>query len=301
MAELEHKELARPESRLRTPVNVEVGDAAEAALADVAEGLPDFAPRPPDPNVTPRFTSLQLDLEVFQGPFDLLLELVMREEVDLLEVDLAEIVLAYVDLLEARGELELEPVTEFVVLIAALLELKSRLMLPGEDDEEGLDLEFGAEEAADELLARLLQYHRYNRLAGWLRARFAAESAFRYRSAAPPAHLRRVSFENVGQVYGSGQLAAAMGGLLTEPEPLETPHMRVQRVTLEQRLQVVRALLFRARSFNFDDAVSGADRLTECMTIFALLELYRIGEATWVQEEAFGPIEVSSTPLPEAA
>src|SRR5918911_1126104 len=96
---------------------------------------------------------LELDLEVFSGPFDLLLTLVLREE-----VDLAEIVLAYLDHLEARGELDLEVTTEFLVLIAALLELKSRLMLPRED-EEILDLEPG--EAADELLARMLDYRRF--------------------------------------------------------------------------------------------------------------------------------------------
>ena len=64
--------------------------------------------------------SLDLDLEVFQGPFDLLLTLVLKEEVDLLEVDLAEIVLAYVEHLEGAGELDLEAATEFLVLIAAL-------------------------------------------------------------------------------------------------------------------------------------------------------------------------------------
>ena len=95
--------------------------------------------------------SLELDLEVFSGPFDLLLTLVLREEVDLLEVELADVVIAYLDFLEARGELDLEVATEFLVLIAALLELKSRLMLPRED-EELLDLEPG--EAAEELLAR---------------------------------------------------------------------------------------------------------------------------------------------------
>src|SRR5918997_1345795 len=86
--------------------------------------------------------ALDLDLEVFHGPFDLLLTLVLREEVDLLEVDLSEVVLAYVEHLERSGELDLEATTEFLVLIAALLELKSRLMLPS-DDADGLDLEPG--------------------------------------------------------------------------------------------------------------------------------------------------------------
>src|SRR5919107_6421013 len=96
---------------------------------------------------------LELDLDVFAGPFDLLLALVLREELDLLEVDLADVVLAYLDVLEQREELDLEVATEFLVLIAALLELKSRLMLPRED-EDLLDLEPGL--AAEELLARML-------------------------------------------------------------------------------------------------------------------------------------------------
>src|SRR5919201_2983848 len=103
--------------------------------------------------------SLELDLDVFAGPFDLLLALVLREELDLLEVELAEIVLAYLDRLEAREELDLEAATEFLVLIAALLELKSRLMLPDEEVEALGELQ--PAEAAEELAERLLQYARF--------------------------------------------------------------------------------------------------------------------------------------------
>ena len=95
---------------------------------------------------------LELDLDVFAGPFDLLLTLILREEVDLLEVDLADIVITYIDHLERRGELDLEATTEFLVLIVSLLELKSRLLLPGEEIEE---LELDPGEAAEELLERL--------------------------------------------------------------------------------------------------------------------------------------------------
>src|SRR6476469_11179427 len=119
-----------------------------------------------------RVAELELDLDVFSGPFDLLLTLVLKEEVDLLEVDLADVVLSYIDVLESRGELDLEVATEFLVLIAALLELKSRLMLPRED-EELLDLEPG--EAAEELLARLLEARRYRAAAEHLGARLADE------------------------------------------------------------------------------------------------------------------------------
>jgi segregation and condensation protein A len=236
--------------------------------------------------------ALDLDLEVFHGPFDLLLTLILREEVDLLEVDLAEVVLAYVEHLERSGELDLEAATEFLVLIAALLELKSRLMLPAEDDDE-FDLE--PQEAAEELLARMLEYHRYRGAAEHLRERLEAEHGHRYRAAPLPPELRRVSIEVADSAYDPQSLAEAIGELLRVPAPLDLRHVRRPAVSVEERLRHLRALLSKRARFSFDEAVAGADRLTEAVTLFALLELYKAGEARWEQEVPFGPITVAPT------
>ena len=246
----------------------------------VSDGPYLYAPRVP-------VRSLDLDLQVFQGPFDLLLTLVLNEEVDLLEVDLADVVLAYVDHLEQVGELDLEATTEFLVLIAALLELKSRLMLPAEEEAEGLE----PGEAAEELLARMLEYRRYRAAAELLRELIAAEAGFRYRSAPLPPHLRRVSLEAASAVYDPGRLASAIGGLLRAPPALDLKHLARPRVSIEQRLSLLRELLAHG-NFSFDDAVRDADRLTEAVTLFALLELYKAGEAEWEQDVPFGPITV---------
>jgi segregation and condensation protein A len=235
--------------------------------------------------------SLDLDLEVFQGPFDLLLTLVLREEVDLLEVELAEVVLAYVELLEARGELDLEATTEFLVLIAALLELKSRMMLPPEEGDE-LDQEPG--EAAEELLARMLEYRRYRSTAAFLHERLAAENGFRYREAPLPPALRRVSVGAAVKAYEPERLAEAIGGLLRVPPQIDVSHVRRPAVSVEQRLRHLRGLLRSRSRFAFDDAVRNTDRLTEAVTLFALLELYKAGEARWEQEVPFGPITVTA-------
>lgn len=238
-----------------------------------------------------RAATLDLDLEVFQGPFDLLLTLVLREEVDLLEVDLAEVVVSYIDHLESTGELDLEAATEFLVLIAALLLLKSQLMLPREEVEVP---ELAPGEAAEELLARMLEYSRYRAAAGFLHQRLAGESGFRYRSAPLPKELRRVSLDVASQAYEPTQLAEALGGLLRAPPPLDLGHMARPRVTVEMRLGHLRKLLSGRRQFSFDEAVKGADRLTEAMTVWALLELYKAGEAAWQQDENFGPITVTT-------
>jgi segregation and condensation protein A len=239
-----------------------------------------------------RAAELELDLDVFAGPFDLLLTLILREEVDLLEVDLADVVLAYLDHLEARGELDLEVATEFLVLIAALLELKSRLMLPREDGDEWLDLEPG--EAAEELLRRMLDARRYRRAADELERRLASEQGYRYRSAPLPPSLRRAPLELAEAVYDPQRLGEGLRDLLLHPPPIDVDHMHVvhPRVSVAARLGHLRGLLRRG-SFTFDEAVRGADRITIATTLFALLELHKQGEATWTQAEPFGEITVS--------
>ena len=197
--------------------------------------------------------SLQLDLDLFSGPFDLLLTLILREEIDLLELELADVVLAYLDHLEARGELDLETATEFIVLVAALLELKSRLMLAGEDDEQLLDIE--PDEAAEELLARMLDASRYRSAAAHLHELLAREHGVRFRSAPPPAALLRARPEPVDGAQDPAVLGAAIGRLLRVPPPISLRHMTIQRVTLGERLAHLRALLRRGR-FNFEEAVS---------------------------------------------
>jgi segregation and condensation protein A len=234
--------------------------------------------------------SLDLDLDVFSGPFDLLLTLVLREEVDLLELSLADVVLAYLDHLEQRGELDLEAATEFIVLIAALLELKSRLMLSGED-EELLDIE--PEQAAEELLARMLEAARYRSAAGHLAELLAAEDGVRFRCAPlPPALRRRI----IPAADGSEQpevLGAAIGRLLSMPPTISLRHIGVPRVSVAERLSHLRGLLRRG-AFSFDEAVRGADRMTVAVTLFALLELYKLGEAGWEQTESFGEISIAA-------
>ncbi len=233
---------------------------------------------------------LELDLDVFAGPFDLLLTLILREEVDLLEVDLADVVITYIDHLERRGELDLEAATEFLVLIAALLELKSRLLLPGEELEE-IDLDPG--EAAQELLARLLSAHRYRAAAAHLRDRLQAQEGYRFRRAPLPPALRKASLADARAVYDPSVLAAAIGDLLALPPPVDLRHVAVPKVTVAERLAHLRSLLARG-SFTFSEAVARSDRVTVAVTLYALLELYKQGEATWTQEQPFAEIVVES-------
>ena len=238
---------------------------------------------------------LDLDLELFAGPFDLLMAVVLREEVSLLDLQLGEVVVAYVEHLEREGELELEVATEFLVLIAALLELKSRMMLPSPEEE--LD-DLSPEEAVEELLARMLEYRRYSDASKVLADRFESQRGYLYRSAPLPTELRRVAVDAAVAVYDPDQLGAALGDLLTEPPDVDISHIR-PTVSLERRLRALRDVLRSRTSFDFDEEFGGEDRLTQAVTVFAMLELYRKGEVTWEQGECFGPIKVKKI-LPTA-
>jgi segregation and condensation protein A len=242
--------------------------------------------------------ALQLDLDLFTGPFDLLLALVLREEVDLLELPLAEVVLAYLDHLEQRDELELESATEFIVLIAALLELKSSMMLRGEDDQEPLELE--PEQAAEELLARMLDVQRFRAAAAHLGELLAAEDGVRFRCAPLPAGLRRHLVAPPEGSQDAAVLGEAIGSLLRMPPRLDLRHVAVPRVPFAERLAHLRQLLSRG-SFGFDEAVGDGDRMTVAVTLFALLELYKRGEAIWRQERNFGEISIHPAAAAESA
>ncbi|HEX4564063.1 MAG TPA: segregation/condensation protein A [Solirubrobacteraceae bacterium] len=235
--------------------------------------------------------AIELDLDVFSGPFDLLLTLVLREEVDLLELPLADVVLAYLDHLEGRGELDLEAATEFVVLVAALLELKSRLMLAGDGDEELAELE--PIEAAEELLARMLDARRYRSAAAHLAQLLAREDGVRFREAPLPLALRRTVIPPADGSADAAQLGAAIGRLLTPPPEISLEHVAVRIVPVAERLAHLRELLRRG-SFSFEEAVAGADRMTVAVTLFALLELYKRGEVDWTQAESFGDISITA-------
>ncbi|HEX6489846.1 MAG TPA: segregation/condensation protein A [Gaiellaceae bacterium] len=230
---------------------------------------------------------LELDLDAFEGPFDLLLTLVLREELELAEVDIAEIVLAFCSRLEERGRLDLDACGEFLVLVAALLELKARGLFPDEE----LELaELEPEEAAEELARRLAEYRRLKEAAGWLGERLEREQERFFRiGPAPlaPRVERRLSAQE------PDSLASALRLLSAEPPELSLGHMALRLPPVSQFLGRFRALLRRRRRFDFEAEVVGLSRVEAAVAFLALLELRKAGEVAIEQAAPFAPIRVS--------
>ena len=230
---------------------------------------------------------LELDLEAFEGPFDLLLTLVLEEALEPREVDVAGIVMSFMDVLAERDELDLEACGVFLVLISALLELKSRGLFPDEAAELG-GLE--PEEAAEELARRLAEYRRMKEAAVWLAERLATERDrwFRLGPAplAPRPERRLAAQDPVG-------LAAALRALSIPPPSVSLEHMALRFPPVAQFLERFRALLSRRRVFDFDAEVGALSRVEQAIAFLALLELRKSGEIDLGQAHPFAPIRIS--------
>jgi segregation and condensation protein A len=232
---------------------------------------------------------LELDLDAFEGPFDLLLTLVLKEELDLAEVDVAGIVVTFVERLAERGELDLEACGEFLVLVAALLELKARGLFP---DEEAELSELEPEEAAEELARRLAEYRRAKEAAAWLAERLESEGSRFFRLGPAPSygvwnHVRRLAPQE------PESLAVALRALAAEPPSVSLAHLELRFPPVAQFLERFRAVLRRRRVFDLDAEVEGMSRIEQAVAFLALLELRRGGEVALEQAAPFAPIRVS--------
>lgn len=231
---------------------------------------------------------LDLDLEVFQGPFDLLLTLILKEEISIFEVSLSDIVISYLERLEEQEELDLEAASEFLILMSALLEIKSAQLLPKPEE---FDLEeLSPEEAREELVIRLITYKKFKDAAGWLRERLGATRHWHYRAAPLPRLIKRAEEEEIPHKYDPVRLVDSLKVLLAEPPELRTDHMARVTVNVWERMKAIRNALREKPKVDFDEVVGKADRVTQAVTFFALLEMFNTGELEVEQERLFGQI-----------
>ena len=232
---------------------------------------------------------LELDLDAFEGPFDLLLTLVLKDELELREIDVAGIVLAFLERLSEREELDLEACGEFLVLISALLELKARGLFP----EEAAELaELEPEAAADELARRLAEYRRMKQAAGWLRERLETEGERYFRLGPAPLAPK---LETPLAPQHADKLAQVIRLLAVEPEQVSLSHMALRFPPVSQFLDRFRAVLRRRSRFDFDAEVGDLSRVEQAVAFLALLDLRRSGEIVIDQAAPFAPIRVART------
>lgn len=230
---------------------------------------------------------------VFEGPFDLLLHLILKQEVELWEVSLSEIVDAYITELELLEELDLDVATEFLLIAATLVELKARRLLPGLDELE-LDEELLRFEERDLLLARLLECKTFKDAAKALEGLIRRADRSVARTVGPEEPYRWMAPDPLERVKPDALRAAALRVLAAPPVVIvDTDHVAPVRASVRDAVESVLRLLPSSEPMSFRALVSGAPHRLEVIVRFlAVLELYKQGMVDLTQFTNFGELMV---------
>jgi segregation and condensation protein A len=238
--------------------------------------------------------------EVFEGPFDLLLHLIARQQVDIWQVSLSRITEDYLAEIRRMHELNLEVATEFLVVAATLLELKAARLLPSPDGEPD-EVESLLEER-DLLFARLLQYRAYKQVAELLGERIAGQLGYVPRRVGAEELLERVVPNLLAGVRPEELARLAAGAFIPRPvSELNTEHIAPARLTVSEAVAELAGRLRHGGPVAFASLVgSGAPRIEVVINFLALLELYKRSLIELDQTATFGAITVRWSADPDA-
>lgn len=233
---------------------------------------------------------------VFEGPFDLLLHLILKEQVDLYEVSLVRIVDAYLVEIERMQSLDLEVATEFLLIAATLVELKARRLLPGRDDVD-LDDDLALWEERDLLLARLLECKTFKDVGHVLAALNEAAARSYPRSVAMEDRFVGLQRDLLEGVTAEDLRAAYLRAAQPRPTPkVETGHIHSPRTTVADAVAELADELMRCGRLTFRELTASlVDRVEVIVRFLAMLELCKQGLADIDQPTTFGEIEITWT------
>ncbi|MCL2802776.1 MAG: segregation/condensation protein A [Micrococcales bacterium] len=242
----------------------------------------------------PEVETFAVNLANFTGPFDLLLSLIARHQLDITEVALAQITDDFMAHIKAQEDnWSLSQASEFVVVAATLLDLKAASLLPG-----GLEQseDFELLEARDLLVARLLQYRAFKLVAQSMQVELAQQSRYRPRSVGLEAHFAQLLPDLVWTANPSDLARLAASALARPPKPTEVPfeHLHAPKVSVPEQVAVLTARLRRSRTATFRQLVADAGPTVSLVVarFVAILELFRVGAVTFSQGEALGELSI---------
>jgi segregation and condensation protein A len=269
---------------------------------DHAEPVAPQTPLTPGGALPGRGSSFHVHLDVFNGPFDLLLGLISKHKLDVTEIALAQVTdefIAYIRAFEV--EWDLGEASEFLLVAATLLDLKAARLLPSAQVEDDEDL--ALLEARDLLFARLLQYRAFKQVATTLSERLARETGRFPRSTALEPHFAQVLPELIMGITPD-QLAAIAGRAMTPKPPpvVGLEHLHATTVSVREQAAVLVDRLRRLRSASFRALVGDAEEILVVVARFlALLELFREGAVAFDQMDPLGELTVRWTGTEDGA
>ena len=239
-------------------------------------------------------------LEHFEGPLDLLLHLIEKNKIDIYDIPIADITAQYLDYVRQMEREDLNIVSEFLVMAATLLDIKARMLLPREVDEEGEEIDPRAE-----LVERLLEYKRYKLLADALADREEGALKHFYKESTLPPEIARyeppVDLDKLLDGLTLAKLKRIFEQVMKRQEdkidPIRSNFGTIRRepVSLEQKIGQVMSYARRQRRFRFRELLEAQrDKLEIVVTFLAVLELMKIGKIHLTQEETFGDMDIET-------
>jgi segregation and condensation protein A len=230
---------------------------------------------------------------VYEGPFELLLHLILKEEVELWEVSLSDVIDAFLVEVEKLDRVDLEVATEFLLIASTLVELKARRLLPGADMTE-LDEELLRFEERDLLLGRLLECKTFKDAARVLESKLRVGARSVPRSAGPEEPFATMAPDPLERVTRQALVKAARRGLAPKVETIvDTEHVAPVRASVRDAVEAVLITLPRDGAMSFHALVAGIeDRLEIIVRFLAILELFKQGVVDLLQVDTFGDLLV---------
>jgi segregation and condensation protein A len=243
--------------------------------------------------------ALPVHLDNFEGPLDLLIHLIRKNELNIYDIPIALITRQYLDTIQLMQELNLDVAGEYLVMAATLIHIKSKMLLPRPDTAAGVDGE--VEDPRDALVRRLLEHQKFKAAAELLHEREQLRAAQWQRPDERVAQIAGDEYEPELEV-DLYSLLTAFQAVIQRAKHRPTVMLPPEQVPVEVRIEQLLARLSEHEAYGFDELFSDVnDRAGLIVTFLALLEMIRLKLVRVFQSGSFGPIRVYKRPRPSDA
>lgn len=244
--------------------------------------------------------ALSVKIESFEGPLDLLLHLIDVNKFNIFDIPIVEITAQYMEYLKSMESQDLNVMSEFLVMAATLLEIKAKMLLPVEVNEEGEEVD-----PREELVQKLLEYKMYKYMSYELRDRLSVSGKALYKEATIPEEVAKyetpVDLEELVGDLTLAHLNAIFQSIMRRQsdkiDPIRSKFGQIEQeeVSLDEKMVSVREYAARNQTFRFSSLMEGQkSRIQMIVTFLAILELMKTGELSAVQEHPFDDILITS-------
>jgi len=225
-------------------------------------------------------------LDQFEGPLDLLLFLIKKNDVNIYDIPIGEITQQYLDFLKLATKVELEDLTDFYHLAATLIYIKSKMLLPIE-----MDLDEELEDPRSELVAKLIEYQKFKKLTALMAEKTDQDAWFLSRKKKQPV-LPFAEEDHLWEKVEVWDLLKTFSGLITDLSPEKIFNL-YEEVSVNEKVSLVNELLERQDEFSFQDLITKPDSILDIVCAFlAILELVKSRKISILQSRLYGDIKI---------